>query len=77
MNERMDASKHPTQGLCTSKIEPIHKINDTKRIWQKFALSQNKSLDKIIFETLKIRLLSIKDSFVSFTPTSPKNRMWD
>jgi len=65
MNKRMDASKHPTKGLCTSKIDPIHEINETKRRGHKFALSQHKSLDKIIFDMSKRCLLYLKDSCFS------------
>ena len=31
MNKRMDASKHPTKGLCAAKGEPVHKVNDIER----------------------------------------------
>ena len=78
MNKRMDASRHPTKGLCTPKMEPIHKINYIKRRITKVpTIPEKKSLDKNIFNSLKGRLLSFKDSFVSLSPNSPKNRMWD
>ena len=31
MNQMMYASKDPIDGLCISRTEPIHKINDIKR----------------------------------------------
>ena len=74
----MDASGHPTKGLCTPKMEPIHKINYIKRKFTKVpTIPEKKSLDNNILDSLKGRLLSFKDSFVSLSPNSPKNHMWD
>ena len=66
MYKGMDASRHPTEGLCTPSMEPIHKINYIKRTITKIpAIQTNESLDKNILNSLKGRLLSFKDSFVS------------
>lgn len=35
MNKSMDASNHPTKGLCTPKTVPIQKINYIKRRLEK------------------------------------------
>ena len=78
MYKRKDAHMHPTKRLCTLKMEPVHKINYIKkRITKVPTIPEKKSLDKNIFNSLKGRLLSFKDSFVSLSPNSPKNRMWD
>jgi len=66
MYKKMDARRHPTKGLCTTKMEPIHKINYIKRRLAKVpTIPEKKSLDNNIFDSLKRRLLSLKDSFVS------------
>ena len=63
MYKVMDASRHPTNGLCASKMEPIHKINYIKRRFIKVpTIPEKKSLDNNIFDSLKGRLLSFKDS---------------
>lgn len=78
MNKRTDASKHATKGLCTSKIERIHKINDfKKKIGNGSHCTKKSSLDGIHFDMLKKHLLSFEDSFVSLMPNSPRNRMCD
>ena len=78
MYKGMDASRHPTEGLCTPSMEPIHKINYIKRRITKVpTILEKKCLDKNILNSLNGRLLSFKDSFVSLSPNSPKNRMWD
>jgi len=74
----MDASRHPTKGLCTLKMVPIHKINYIKRRLAKVpTIPEKKILDNDIFDSLKRCLLSFKDSSVSLSPNNPKNRMWD
>ena len=78
MYKRMDASKHPTKGLCTPKKEPIRKINYIKRrLAEAPTVPEKKSLDNNIFDSLKRCLLFFKDSFASLSPNSPKNLMWD
>ena len=62
MYKRMDASRHPTKGLCTPKIEPLYKINYIKRRLAKVpTIPGKKSLDNNILDSLKRRLLSFKD----------------
>ena len=78
MNKIMDTSKHPTKGICTSKIEPIHKIDDTERKLAKVRNTRDKkSLDDIIFDSLKGRLFSFEDFCFSdsIKANSPKNCM--
>ena len=51
MYKRMDASKHPIKGLSTSKIKPIHKINDIERTLAKVcAVTQKKNHSYIILQ---------------------------
>ena len=65
----MDAVKHPTKGLCTPKMWPIHKINYIKRrLTKACTIPGKKSLDRYILDSLKRSLLSFKDSFVSLPP---------
>ena len=46
----MDASKHSAKGLCTSKMEPTHKINDVESRFAKVStVWESKGLDDIIF----------------------------
>jgi len=72
----MDASKHPTNGLCTPKMEPIHKINYIKRRLAKAcSVPEKKSLDNNILDWLKRRLLSLEDSFVYLPPKSRQNHV--
>ena len=72
----MDANKHPTKGLCTSQIEPIHKINDIeRRLANVHTVQEEKIADDIIFCLLKRHLLSFEDSFVSLKPNCPKNHI--
>ena len=74
----MGASKHPTKGLCTPKMEPIHKINYIKRRLAKvFTTLEKKILDDNIVDLLKRCLLSLEDSFISLPPKSLENHMWD
>ena len=54
MYKGMDASRHPTKGLCTPKMEPIHKINYIKRRITKVpSIPKKKILGKNIFDSLK------------------------
>jgi len=48
-----------------------------KKIGKSLPCPQAKSIDDIIFDSLKERLLSFEDSFVSLTLDNTKNRMWD
>ena len=74
----MSATKHPTKGLCTPKIEPIPKINYMKRRLAKVHIVLEKqSLDNNILDSLKRRLLSFEDSFISLPPKSREKHMWD
>jgi len=74
----MSASKHPTKGLSTPKMESIHKINYIKRRLAKVCtVLEQKSLDDSIFDSLRRCLLSFEDSFISLPPKSLENHMWD
>ena len=74
----MGASNHPPKGLCTPKMEPIHKINYIKRRLAKVrTVPEKKSIDDNIIDSLKRRLLSFEESFISLAPKSPENHMWD
>ena len=58
-------------------MEPIQKINYIKRRLAKVCtVPEKKSLNDNILDTLKRRLLSLKDSFVSLLPKRPENHMW-
>jgi len=76
INKSKGAIRHPTKGLCTPNMEPVHKINYIKRRLAKVCtVPEKKSLDDNILDSMKRRLLSLEDSFVSFPPNSPKNHM--
>ena len=72
----MGANNHPTKGLCTPKMKPIHKLNYIKsRLAKVCTVPEKKSLEKNVLNTVKRYLLSLEDSFVSLPPNSPKNHM--
>ena len=72
MNKIMDTSKHPTKGICTSKIELIHQINDINR---RLARVRTVPKNRVLICSM-LCLLPLEDSYVFLTRNSQKEQMW-
>ena len=74
----MDASRHPTKGLCTPYMEPIHEINYIKRRITKVpTIPKKRALIRISLIRWRGVSSPSKTPLFLSCQIAQKNHMWD